>query len=732
MQKKFTVEGMSCSACSASVERVVSRIDGVDSASVDLISKTLICLYDSEKVSEEKIINAVSMAGFSATVKNEIKVAREEKEELTPVRTRLIVSTLFLIILMYISMGHMISLPLPNIFDNAVIFATFQLILTFPVVYVNRKFFFMGFRALKNGSPNMDTLVAVGSLAGVIYGIFAIFMIVFGDTETVHLYRHNLYFESSAMILTLVTLGKFFESRSKDRTGEALRGLESLSPERSYVLIDGKEVEILTADIKAGDTVVLRPGSRVPVDGIITEGSASFDVSALTGESMPVDKEEGDEAVCASLVLDGRVLIKATRVGEETTLSRIIDLVETAGASKARVSRLADKISRIFVPSVMAISALTLIIWLILGKSFDFSLSRALSVLVISCPCALGLATPVAITVSVGRLAGEGILVKSGNWAEDLTNVKTAIFDKTGTVTTGEMSVSDILFDGDKDEIYGIVKGLEEKSEHPLAKAITEYMKEVTPREIGDFKAVSGRGVEGVYQEKKVYCGNISFMKEKGVELGSFENISESLSKEGKTAMLFAIENRAVGVIAIKDTVKPDARETVSALKKLGIKTVLLTGDNRYTAEAVAKEVGFDEWVSEVMPEDKEKTVREYKKNGAVLMVGDGINDSPALAAADASIAIGTGTDIAIDASSIILMSKELKGVVRVVTYAGETFKNIKENLFWAFFYNTLGIPLAAGVFYFAGILLSPMIGAAAMSFSSVFVVTNALRLYRK
>ena len=455
-------------------------------------------------------------------------------------------------------------------------------------------------------------------------------------------------------------------------------------------------------------------------------------MSALTGESMPVDKEEGEEAVCASLVLDGRVLMKATKVGEETTLSKIIDLVETAGASKARVSRLADKISRIFVPTVMGISVLTLAVWLIIGKSFDFSLSRALSVLVISCPCALGLATPVAITVSVGRLAGEGILVKSGNWAEDLTNVKTAIFDKTGTVTTGEMSVSDIFIDGDENELYGVIKGLEEKSEHPLAKAITEYMKEITPQDITDFKAISGRGVEGVYQGKRVYCGNLSFMKEKGIDLSGFDKTAEKLSREGKTAMLFAVEEKAVCVIAIRDTVKPDATETISALKKLGIKTVLLTGDNRYTAEAVAKEVGFDDWVSEVMPEDKEKTVREYKKKGSVLMVGDGINDSPALVAADASIAIGTGTDIAIDSSSIILMSKELKGVVRVVKYARATVKNIKENLFWAFFYNTLGIPLAAGVFYFAGILLNPMIGAAAMSFSSVFVVTNALRLYKK
>ncbi|MBQ7897653.1 MAG: copper-translocating P-type ATPase [Clostridia bacterium] len=744
MQKKFNVEGMSCSACSASVERAVGKIEGVNSASVDLLSKTLICDFDEKKVTADTVINAVSKAGFSATLKEEKKAEtkkEETKEDYTPVKTRLIVSFIFLFILMYVSMGHMLSLPEPPFFkgrENALTFAFTQLLLTLPVIYVNRKFFFTGIKALKNGAPNMDTLVAIGSLAGAVYGVFAIYMIGYGQGhgqwEIVDTYRHNLYFESSAMILTLVTLGKFFESRSKDRTGDALRGLESLSPEKALVERGGTVVEILTSEIQVGDTVIVRPGSRVPIDGVITDGGASFDTSALTGESVPVFKSVGDEIASASLSLDGEIKIKATGVGKDTTLSKIIELVEGAGASKAPIARLADKISRVFVPTVMTIALVTFGVWMLLGEGFEFSLSRALSVLVISCPCALGLATPVAITVSVGRLAREGILVKSASFAESLAEVKIAIFDKTGTVTEGKMSVSDVsVKESEKEFFLSLVKTLEEKSDHPLALAMTEYTSESTSLEITDFKAVAGKGVEGKIDGKEALGGNLRFMKEKNIDISSLEKIAEGYAEEGKTATYFALDGKALGVVAISDTVKADAKSTIEELKRLGIKTVLLTGDNSYTAKAVGSIAGFDEVISDVLPQDKQRVVKEYRERGRTLMVGDGINDSPALATADVGMAIGTGTDIAIDASDIILMSGGLHGVLRCVTYAKATVRNIKQNLFWAFFYNALGIPLAAGVlFYPLGIVLNPMIGAAAMSFSSVFVVTNALRLYKK
>lgn len=742
MQKKFTVEGMSCSACSASVERAVMRIEGVKSASVDLLSKTLIADFDEKKVTSDLIINAVEKAGFSATLREEKKKEnkKEEKEDFTPVKTRLIVSFIFLVILMYISMGHMFSLPQPFFFENregAVVFSFSQFLLTLPVVYVNRKFFVNGFKSLFKCSPNMDTLVAVGSLAGLVYGVYAIFMIGWGlgqeNFEIVDTYRHNLYFESSAMILTLVTLGKFFESRSKDKTSQALRGLEKLAPEKALVERNGAELEIETCEILVGDTVIVKPGSRVAIDGIIIEGRASFDLSALTGESMPVLKEVGDEVLSASLSIDGAVKIRATGVGKDTTLSKIIDLVESAGASKAPVAKLADKISRIFVPTVMAISLVTFITWILIGKNFDFALSRALSVLVISCPCALGLATPVAITVSVGKLAREGILVKSASWAEALSYAKTVVFDKTGTVTEGKMSVSDIALNNTEEDFFlSFIKSLEKNSNHPLALGILEYTEGKTPLEMQDFVSVAGRGIKATYEGKTALGGNLAFMNENGVDVGSFKEKAEQFSSDGKTAMYFSLDKELLGVVAISDSIKPDAKSAIEELKKKGFVTVLLTGDNSNTAKAVGDSVGFDKVIAEVLPQDKEKVVSSLKEYGGVVMVGDGINDSPALASADVGMAIGSGADIAIDASGIILMSDKLTSVVRTVTYAKETLKNIKQNLFWAFFYNALGIPLAAGVFYSLGVILNPMIAAAAMSFSSVFVVTNALRLYKK
>ncbi len=742
MKKKFTVEGMSCSACSAAVERVVSRLDGVDSVTVDLLGKAMICELDGSRATTEAIVKAVSKAGFVAIEhidgKKEIKPEIKEEDTFTPVKTRLIISFVFLALLMYVSMGHMLSLPEPPFFkgsEMALVFAFTQLLLTLPVIYVNRKFFYVGFKALKNGVPNMDTLVALGSLAGVVYGIFAIYMIGAGlgtgNIIAVDTYRRNLYFESSAMILTLVTLGKFFEERSKSKTGDALRGLEKLCPETVNVERDGRELQIPTESVAVGDIVVLRPGSRVAVDGIIIEGSGSFDMSGLTGESVPVYKKEGDEILSASLLTDSFVKFRVTSAGSDTTLSKIIALVENAAATKAPVARLADKISRIFVPAVMALSLITLIVWIAIGSSFDFALSRALSVLVISCPCALGLATPVAITVSVGRLAGEGILVKNASWAELASGIKTMIFDKTGTLTTGKMQVCEIV-SNDEETLLSVAKSLESYSEHPLAKAISEYAGDAKCLDITDFRAVSGRGVKGILGKDRLYGGNLAFMEENKIDISKYKVSADRLLADGKTVMYFAKGGRALGVIAISDTVKEGSAEAVAGLKKLGIKTVLLTGDNSLTAESVAKSIGIDEVIAEVMPADKEKYVREYSKAGGVAMVGDGVNDSPALAAANVGISMGKGTDIAIDASDIVLMSDDIAKTLRVVTYARTTLGIMKQNLFWAFIYNVLGIPLAMGVLASLGVLLNPMIGSAAMSFSSVFVVTNALRLLKK
>ncbi|MBE6700549.1 MAG: heavy metal translocating P-type ATPase [Ruminococcaceae bacterium] len=743
MKKVFIVESMSCSACSASVERAVLRIDGVNSASVNLLSKTLLCEFDEKKIDSSHIIGAVEKAGFSASEvtdnKKEDKKETTKESDLPKEKTRLIVSGIFLALLMYVSMGHMLSLPEVPFFkgsEMSLVFAFTQFLLCLPIVFVNRKFFYSGFRAIKNKAPNMDTLVSIGSLAGLIYGVFAIYMIGYalgkGDMALCDTYRHNLYFESSGMILTLVTVGKFFEEKSKNKTGDALNSLKNLCPEKVIVEREGKEIEVTPDEVKKGDIVVLRPGSRVAFDGIIVEGEGTFDTSSLTGESMPVYKSVGDEILSSTLLLDSTVKFRATSVGNETTLSQIISLVERAGATKAPVAKFADKISRIFVPTVISLSLITLTLWLIMDKSFEFALSRALSVLVISCPCALGLATPVAITVSIGTLAKEGILVKEASFAQRCADVKTVVFDKTGTVTKGEMTVTDISFNGDKNEFLSLIHGLEKNSEHLLAKAAVNFAKDVKPLEIKDFVAVSGRGVKGKAEDVKCLGGNLAFMKENKIDTAPFEKDAERYFSQGKTVMYFSKGNECQGIVAISDALKEGAEETVAGLKKLGIKTVLLTGDNKKSAQSVADIIGVDEVISEVLPADKENCVKKYKKHGKVAMVGDGINDSPSLASADIGIAIGTGTDIAIDASDVVLMGSDIKSVLRIVTYSKATLRIIKQNLFWAFFYNVLGIPLAAGAFYPMGILLNPMIGAAAMSFSSIFVVTNALRLMRK
>ena len=741
MQKKFNVEGMSCSACSASVERAVSRLDGVDSASVNLLGKSMICDYDEGRITPEDIISAVEKAGFSASESAPEKPKKEEKpssDGFTPVKTRRIVSACFLVPLMYISMGSMIGLPLPAIFGNALIFAFSQFLLTLPVLYVNRKFFFHGFPAIFKGAANMDSLVALGSTAAMIYGTFAIFMIGYGmgsgAENVVQTYRHNLYFESAAMILTLVTVGKFLEERSKSKTGKALAALIDLAPRTATVIRDGRETTVSVDDIIVGDTVVIRPGERIAVDGTVISGISSVDESALTGESIPVEKSVGSAVLSASVNIGGALSIRADKVGGDTTFSKIIELVENAGASKAPVAKLADKISGIFVPTVSAIALVTLIIWLISGGTFDAALSSAISVLVISCPCALGLATPVAITVATGRCASKGIMIKSAEAIELLCKCDTAVLDKTGTVTEGRPTVTDVFPAGMSAEaLVTLAASLEKQSEHPLAEAIVAACDgELLP--VSDFEAIVGKGVTATVAGKKLYGGKALLMKEIGCDVSPLADKAAELEEQGKTVMFFSLGSTLLGMIAAGDKARDTSAEAIERFHTLGLEVVLLTGDNERCASAIGKAVGADRIISNVLPSDKEQVVASLCGEGRhALMVGDGINDSPALARADVGIAMGEGTDIAIDSAGIVLMKSDLRDAAEAVGYSRKVMRNIKQNLFWAFFYNVIGIPIAAGALFPAwGITLSPMIGAAAMSFSSLFVVTNALRLYKK
>lgn len=749
MKVKFSVEGMSCAACSASVERVSKRVEGVTNAEVNLLAKTLVveCEKDTPEL-RQKIITAVEKAGFTAAPADqkaeEAAIIKEdkkkEKSEAENMKRRLIASVAILAVLMYLTMGHMVGLPVPRIFhgtENLVVFAFTQLLLTLPIVYLNRKFYIVGFKALWNRSPNMDSLVAVGSAAALIYGVFAIYMIGYGlghgDPELAKTYGSNLYFESAAMILTLVSVGKFLEERSKNKTGAAVEHLMKLAPDTAIVEKNGVQVEVKTSALQVGDIIIVKPGQSLPADGSIVEGSSSIDESALTGESIPVEKTVGSRVMTASINKTGSFKFRAEKVGGETALAKIIDLVRDAGATKAPIAKLADKVSGIFVPVVMSIAAVTLIVWLILGRSFDFALSRGISVLVISCPCALGLATPVAVTVSVGRLAERGILVKSAEALEILHDAKTVALDKTGTITEGHPSVTDVISENE-DELLTVAAALEASSEHPLAEAIRAYTDEkgFAPAKIDDFSAVPGRGVKAVMNGKNVAAGNIAFMKEIGaVQNDEYASTLDELAKKGSTPMLFAVDGKLAGVIAVADRIKPTSADAISKLHSMNVKTMMLTGDNRLTAEAIAKEAGVDDVTAEVLPQDKERVVDGLRKNGIVTFVGDGINDSPALTRADVGIAIGSGADIAIDSADIVLMKNDLGDVPTAIDFSRRTIRNIKQNLFWAFFYNTLGIPVAAGVLAPLGITLSPMLGAAAMSLSSLFVVTNALRLYK-
>jgi len=751
IKEKYNVTGMSCAACSAKVEKTVSKLVGMDKASVNLLTNSMQVEYDEKKLSSKDIIKSVVDAGYGASLAGDTKEKAKDKsikktndDAISSMKFRLKVSIIFLAILMYFSMGSMIGLPLPNFLSgagNPVGFALTQLLLVLPVMYVNRKYYISGFKSLSHFSPNMDTLVAVGTIAAFIYGVIAIYIMGYAlnnnDINIVTEYRKNLYFESVSMILTLITLGKFFETGSKARTTDAISKLIDLSPKRANVIRDGVEENILTEDVRVGDIVVIRPGESIPVDGIIIEGSTSVDESAITGESIPVQKDKGDKLIGATINKNGSVKIKASDVGEDTAISRIIALVEEASSSKAPIAKMADKVAGVFVPVVMGIALVTFIVWLVLGYDFSFALNRAIAVLVISCPCSLGLATPVAIMVGTGKGAENGILIKSADALETTHSIDTVVLDKTGTVTKGKPVVTDIIgFDIDENEFLKLAASVESASEHPLAEAIVEKAKEKNlaislPK---DFRAQSGRGIRADIDGKKIVAGNEQAIKETVGNDTGFDTVFDKgneLASQGKTPMYFMADNKLIGIIAVADTIKDDSKEAIEALKARDIDVVLLTGDHKNTATAIAKQAGINKVIAEVLPTDKEEHVRKLMEAGhKVAMVGDGINDSPALARADVGIAIGAGTDVAIESADIVLMHSSLKDVATAIDLSKAVIRNIKQNLFWAFFYNSVGIPLAAGVFYLSlGWKLSPMFGAAAMGMSSVCVVSNALRL---
>jgi P-type Cu+ transporter len=750
MNQKFNVTGMTCSACSAHVEKSVKKVPGVQSVHVNLLSNNMSVEYDAGAADAEKIIKAVADAGYGASVpirNAKVSAIREPaanpvEAEMKAMKTRLIVSFLFLIPLLYLAMGNMLWLPLPGWaqgMENAAVFAFAQFLLTLPIVYVNRKYYQRGFKTLAHGSPNMDSLIAIGSAAALIYGVFAIFKISYGlghhEMEVVDRYSMDLYFESAATILTLITLGKYLETRSKGRTSEAIAKLMDLAPKTAAVLRDGQELEIPVEEVVLDDTVIVRPGQSIPVDGVIVEGSSAVDQSALTGESIPVEKQVGDQVIAATINKSGFFKFKAQKVGEDTTLAKIIELVEDASASKAPIAKLADRISGVFVPVVIGISVLSMIVWLLLGQSFEFALSIGIAVLVISCPCALGLATPVAIMVGTGKGASNGILIKSAEALETAHKIQTVILDKTGTITEGKPKVTDIVPASGISErqLTQIAASMEKPSEHPLAEAIVQKAEEmgITRNEVDDFNSIPGRGVIAGIDGRRYSAGNLAFMEDQKVDISAFRLTCDAFAENGKTPLYFTEGNRLIGVIAVADVVKPTSREAIEQFKAMGIDVVMLTGDNRRTAEAIRKQLRIDRVVAEVLPQDKEREVRLIQESGRkVAMVGDGINDAPALARADVGIAIGAGTDIAIESADIVLMKSDLLDAVTAIQLSKAVIRNIKQNLFWAFFYNSIGIPLAAGVFFFLlGWKLSPMFAAAAMSMSSVCVVTNALRL---
>ena len=739
--KKFNVTGMSCAACSSRVEKAVSKVEGVQSCSVSLLTNSM---GVEGSASEESIIAAVEKAGYGASVAGAEKKQSAETDQLkdkdTPVLMhRLIASVGFLVVLMYISMGHMMwGWPLPAFFaDNHIAMGLAQLLLCVIIMVINQKFFISGFKGLIHRSPNMDTLVALGSGASFVYSVYALFAMtdaqVKGNAELVMSYMHEFYFESAAMILTLITVGKMLEAHSKGKTTNALKALLNLAPKKATLLIDGKETEVTVDKVKKGDVFVVRPGESIPVDAEITDGSTAVDESALTGESIPVDKVVGDTVSAGTINKSGFIKCSATAVGEDTALSQIIKMVSDAAATKAPVAKIADKVSGVFVPAVIVIALITIAVWLLCGQTVGYALARGISVLVISCPCALGLATPVAIMVGNGMGARKGILFKTAASLEETGKTQIAVLDKTGTITKGEPKVTDIIpFEITENELLKYAYSIEAKSEHPLAKAIIVKAEELSlnPYEVTDFKAESGNGLSAEYNGKRIIGGSKKYISSIIGISNDILSKADKLSEEGKTPLFFMLDNKLLGIIAVADVIKEESPKAIKQLQNMGIKVVMLTGDNERTAKAVGKLAGVDEVIAGVMPDGKEKVVAELKKQGKVLMVGDGINDAPALTRADIGMAIGSGTDIAIDAADVVFMKSKLTDVPAAVRLSRKTLRNIHENLFWAFIYNVIGIPLAAGVWIpLLGWQLNPMFGAAAMSLSSFYVVTNALRL---
>lgn len=769
MKERFDVTGMTCSACSSHVEKSVSKLTGVENVSVNLLTNSMQVEFDENKLDTAGIIKAVEDAGYGAAVKDEHakfgaktsgQSGSQENNGLSAVeqnvknmKKRLIVSLIFWIPLMYVSMGHMIyqwlNIPMPPFTmnflhgnENAITYAFTQFLLLLPILIANQKYFKNGFKTLWHRSPNMDSLIAIGAGAAILYGIFAIYRIGYamghGDMMVVHQYAHDLYFESAGTILTLITIGKYLETKSKGKTSEAITKLLNLAPKTVTVVRDGVEQVVDAADVEKGEIFLVKPGESVAVDGIVLEGKSSFDESAITGESIPVPKQEGDTIVSASMNKSGLIRAKATKVGEDTTIAQIIRLVEEASSSKAPIAKMADKIAGVFVPTVITIALITGIIWLISGATFEFAMSTAIAVLVISCPCALGLATPVAIMVGTGKGAENGILIKSGDALETAHQIDTVVLDKTGTITQGKPVVTDIICaagkNADKTQLLQIAGSLEKGSEHPLAEAIVNYCvtNNISLEKVTDFNALFGKGIEGTVSGTHYFAGNEKMMEEKGISLSTEQkNQIQALAKQGRTPLLFADGKQFLGIVAVADVVKPTSKEAVQKFRDYGIHVIMLTGDNEVTAQAIKEQVGIDEVIAGVLPTQKEEKISALKQAGhKVAMIGDGVNDAPALASADVGIAIGAGTDVAIESADIVLMKNDLLDAVGAVKLSKAVIRNIKENLFWAFFYNSIGIPLAAGVLYpLFQIKLNPMFGAAAMSLSSVCVVSNALRL---
>lgn len=749
MKTKFNVTGMTCAACSAHVEKSVRKLEGVKEVAVNLLGNNMTVDYDETAVSPQQIIQAVEQGGYGASLPQAKGVGaprqsavEQAQAEIKQMKFRLIVSFVFMIPLFYLSMGHMMGWPLPSLFlghENALIFAFTQFLLCLPVAYVNRKYFINGFKTLARRSPNMDSLIAIGSAAAIVYGVYAIYKIGWGlghgDMALVHEYSMDLYFETSSMILALITLGKFLESRSKGKTSEAITKLMDLAPKTAVVEREGREQEIPVEEVQIGDIVVVRPGQSLPVDGVVVEGSAAVDESALTGESIPVEKGPGQRVTGATINKTGFLKFRADKVGEDTALAQIVRLVEEAGASKAPIAKLADQVSGVFVPAVIAVALVAGAAWLLAGRSFEFAMSISIAVLVISCPCALGLATPTAIMVGAGKGAEYGVLIKSAEALETLHTVDVVALDKTGTVTQGKPQATDVIAAPgvEQEALLAFAASMEKPSEHPLAEAILQYAAQqgIEPRPVEGFQAVSGRGVVAQYQQGAALAGNLALLGENNVDPGDLARQGETLAAQGKTPLYFAWQGRIMGLIAVADVIKETSPAAIGELLSLGIDVVMLTGDNAVTAQAVGAQAGVPKVIAGVLPGDKERHIRQLQQQGKrVAMVGDGINDAPALARADVGVAIGAGADVAIESADVVLMRSDLLDVSTAVQLSRATIRNIKQNLFWALCYNSLGIPLAAGLFYTAlGWKLNPMFGAAAMSMSSVCVVSNALRL---